>query len=157
MNSHSYLLKELWLALKLPRIPHSYANISCKIPNIAVKCSKSLFLFYYITFASQGLSLCCTVVKIENTSKKLLWAGFLVCLTNFVILTWNIRSFLGLRLENSISQNIKNFLRVFFFTFWAAKVTSWNVRETLVKKVSFPGIQESALDSYFCKTFHRIC
>ena len=123
MNSHSYLLKELWLALKIPRIPHSYANISYKIPNIAVKCSKSLFLFYYITFASQGLSLCCTVVKIENTSKKLLWAGFLVCLTNFCNPHLKYKKFFRFEATKfHFSEYKKLFKSVFFLLFELRKL-----------------------------------
>ena len=44
----------------------------------------------------------------------------------FKVSSWNIRSFLSLGLENSISQNIRNSFRVGFFTFWTWKVPSWN-------------------------------
>ena len=58
--------------------------MSFKIPNIAVKCSRSLFPFCYVilklvislccTFASQGISrensLCFTDVKTANTSQE---------------------------------------------------------------------------------------
>ena len=45
---------------------------------MALKCSRSLFLFYYITFASQGISLCFIVVKTEkNVLRDYLEQGFL--------------------------------------------------------------------------------
>ena len=67
------------MVLKLSRILYLYTNISFKMPNIAVKCSRSLFLFYYITlstaisllcFASQGFSLYFTAVRIIKTSQE---------------------------------------------------------------------------------------
>ena len=47
------------------------------------------------------------------------------------VASWNIRSFLSLRLESSISQNIINFFRVASFYFGAQKVPSWNIRSFL--------------------------
>ena len=42
MNTHSYLLRELWLVLKLPTIHYFYTNMSFKIRNSAVKFSRRL-------------------------------------------------------------------------------------------------------------------
>ena len=44
INVHSYLLRELWLLLKLSRILYFYTNTLFKIPNITMKSSRSLFL-----------------------------------------------------------------------------------------------------------------
>ena len=50
-------------------------NMSFKLPNTAMKCSRILFLIYYITFASQEIALCFTVCFAFH--KRLLRAGFL--------------------------------------------------------------------------------
>ena len=62
-------------------------------------------------FSSQGISLCFTAVKITKTSQETSSFGVLG------IPSWNIRSFLSLRQETSISENISSFFRVGFFHF----------------------------------------
>ena len=79
--------------------------------------------------------------------KKSVWNFFLLCLylkSNMKVFLsfqtlqvsfWNIRSFLNLDLESSISRNIRNILRVvFFFIFWARKVIYWNIRKHCFQK-----------------------
>ena len=44
INIHSYLLRKLWLVLKLSTIHYFYRNMLFKMRNITVKCSGSLFL-----------------------------------------------------------------------------------------------------------------
>ena len=95
--------------------------MSFKIPHIVVKCSRSLFLFYYITFASQGISLCFTIVKIEKNIRDYFEQVFLFVFQVSKITSLNIISFLGSGPENSISQNIRNFLRVSSFYFLSSE------------------------------------
>ena len=131
MNTHSYLLRELWLVLKLPTIHYFYTNMSFKIRNSAVKFSRRLLCTCCFT-GNFPVLYCCLRLK-----KDYFEHVFLFDFQTFQTLSWDIRSFLGLWLKNSISQNIR---KCTFFTFWAQKVTSWNIREILGKKASFPEI-----------------
>ena len=133
--------KELWSVLKLPRIFYFYSNMSFKIPNMVVKCSRSLFLSHYITLKMvislccillhsefpERISLCFTDVGIIKTSQEttnFFRTDFFFILGAFQVTSWNIINFLSLKIERSISQNIKHFFRVGFFIFWDRKVLS---------------------------------
>ena len=78
LNTHPYFRRELWIVLKLPRILYFYTNTLFKIPNIPVKGSRSLFLFYYITlkmfeFLKNFLRKCLyafAAVKVTKTSQE---------------------------------------------------------------------------------------
>ena len=66
----------------------------------------------------ERISLCFTAVKITKTShKKFLQSRYCVCFSGFRSSSWNIRKFLTLWLESSISRNIRNILRVDLFHF----------------------------------------
>ena len=78
LNTHPYFRRELWIVLELPRILYFYTNTLFKIPNIPVKGSRSLFLFYYITlkmfeFLKNFLRKCLyafAAVKVTKTSQE---------------------------------------------------------------------------------------
>ena len=68
--------------------------------------------------------------------KKFFWGGFFFIFWAWKFLSWNIRSFLSLGLESSISQNIRktfrwenirNFFKVDFFTFFYFSSLGWKV------------------------------
>ena len=58
---------------------------------------------------------CCKDYKKVTRDKKFLRSRFFVCFWGFGISSWNIRIFSSLGLENSISLNIRNFFRDFFY------------------------------------------
>ena len=88
----------------------------------------------------------CKDYKNITRDKKFLSSRFFVCFPGFQSSSWNI-SFLSLGLESSISQNIRNFLKVFFFLiFRVCKVNFWNIRERKATKIHFWNIrQESSI------------
>ena len=75
-NTQSYLIREFWLVLKLPKILYFYTNMSFKIP-------WNVLEVYYITFPSQGISLCFTILTTEKHHKRLLCTGFFVWFSGF--------------------------------------------------------------------------
>ena len=69
-------------------------------------------------FASQWISLCFTAVKITKTwqeTRNFFGADFLFVFRTLWVLSWNIRIFLSLGGESSISRNLRNFLRAISF------------------------------------------
>ena len=76
------------------------------------------------------------------------------CFSCFANSLLKYKKVLSLGLETSISQNIRNFLRVDSFYFWAWKVSSWNIWKFCslkYKKVPFPEIQQIFLGLHFQK------
>ena len=51
-------------------------------------------------------------------------------------------------LESSLPRNIRQFFRVAFFTFWARKVSSWNVLLLLLESSAFQNIRKFFLRKY---------
>ena len=79
-----------------------YPNMLFKIPNMAVKYSKSLLLFFCITSASLEILYDLLLQRLKKRHKRLLWAGFFVWFSDFagslsrnfsVSVSWNIRKF----------------------------------------------------------------
>ena len=118
----------------------------------------------------------CKDYKNFTREKIFLRSRFFVCFWVFGSYSWNIRIFLSLGLESSISRNIRNFLRVLSFTFRTGTVIFWNIRESSVSRnrraifraewrnswtkfrKRFWGLRsESVVGSNFCKPFHRRC
>ena len=67
-------------------------------------------------------------------------------------LSWNIRSFLSLVLESSISRNIRHFFRMWFFQFSSLEVLSWNISKfhfLKYKKSFFEKIWETFSEQLF--------
>ena len=82
----------------------------------------AVMLYLYCNFASHGISLCFTAVKILKAllirDKKFLQGRpFLFVFQAFASSLLKYKSFLSLRLESSISWHIRQFFRVGFFYF----------------------------------------
>ena len=95
--------------------------MSFKIPNTVVKCSRGLLHILCFT-RNFPMLYCCknwkNIIR-DYFEADYFWFDFQA----FKVPFWNIRSFLSLELESSISRNIRNILRlVFFLIFWARKV-----------------------------------
>ena len=127
----SFFLRELWLVLKLHRILYFYTNMSFKIPNMTVKCSRSLFRLHNTCFLGNFPMLyCCKDWK--NVVRAYFEQVFLFDFQAFQIPSWNI-SFISLWLKSSIYRNVRNFLRVgsFFFSSFESYLLKYerNIRQ----------------------------
>ena len=87
-----------------------------KIPNLAVKCYRSLLLFYYIKLAGNS-PIIFTVENIEKSMIRVYFEQVFFCFCCCL----KILSYIDLRLKVCISQNIRNFLRVGSFYFLSSE------------------------------------
>ena len=94
--------------------------------NCFSRCSYDFISFCVGFTGNFPILYCCKDYKNLTRDKKFLQRRFFLWFGGFESSSGNIRSFLSLGLESSISCNWIFFKSGFFSIFWARKVTSWN-------------------------------